>query len=52
MKSVPEEWLKINEVAIREWALENKKEVTRLIKEENGIYKGIKFFLEQSYVSR
>ncbi len=50
--NVPNEWLQIDEKAIREWALANKQKVKDSIEKEDGIITGIKFYFEQTYVSR
>ncbi len=50
--NIPNEWLQINETAIREWALANQKLVRDSIEEKNGVITGIKFYFEQTYVSR
>jgi len=52
IKKVPEEWLLINEKAVREWANSNKKLVIELVEVGDGTHKGMKFTFEKLYVSR
>lgn len=50
--NIPNEWLQLDETAIRKWALANKQKIRNSIEKENGIITGIKFYFEQTYVSR
>lgn len=52
IKDVPEEWLILNEALAKSYAITNKEEVFKRIKEGDNIINGIEYTIEQTYVSR
>ena len=50
-KDVPEEFLMLNETAVRAWATENKEVIKTKIKMGNNVIDGIKYWVEQKFAS-
>lgn len=50
--AVPYEWITINETEVRKYAIENKERLKEKMAAGNCIENGIKFYLEDSYVSK
>lgn len=49
---IPPEWLLLNDTKVREWINENKDAIKEMLKGGKNVTKGIKFWLDDSYVSR
>lgn len=49
---VPKEFLSVNETKVREWALEHKEQVKNSMNGEKTALEGIRFYFEETYVSR
>ena len=50
--AVPKEWIKLDDVAVRAWAQENKELVKTEMSDNTGIINGIKFTLKETYVAK
>ena len=49
---IPSEWLLLDEMKVREWVTENKDELKEMMKGGKNVTKGVKFWLDDNYVSR
>ena len=55
LKEVPDAWLMLNETRVREWiaeSKENKEMIMDRLKKGENVFEGIKFWVEETYVSR
>jgi len=52
IEDVPKEFLMLDDTKVRAWASEHKDKIKQMLKDGRNVKNGIKFWLEDSYVSR